>query len=105
MKDSSIFRKVLGGEPGSVLIRLAIASVIVGAALSVTRIDPTMLWTDFFGAVAEAWSRFWRQGWTIVMWIGQYLALGAVIVLPIWAIYRVIKAVVPGGRSKGDDAL
>ncbi|MEM8987537.1 MAG: DUF6460 domain-containing protein [Pseudomonadota bacterium] len=97
------FGKLLGGAPGPIILRLAIASIIVGAVLSFAMISPTMLWTNFFDFVGDAWTRFWRQGWSIVMWMGQYFILGAVIVVPLWVLFRIVRAMAPGGQPKDDD--
>ena len=78
--------KIFGGPIVPTLVRLAILSFIVGLTLFFLGIDPVDLWRNFGKTIREAW--------TIVVdgmdWASQYAILGAIVVLPIWIIYRLV---------------
>jgi len=88
-----MLKRLFGGSPASVSIKLALASVVVGLVLSLLHIEPQMLWLDFFGAIADAWAQFWGLGWSALVSASQYLLMGAVIVVPIWLAFRLARAV------------
>tara|TARA_R110002020_G_scaffold20374_46_gene69686 strand:+ start:642 stop:926 length:285 start_codon:yes stop_codon:yes gene_type:complete len=89
----SPMRRFLGGSPGHVLLKLVVLSFVVGlvfAAVGFTPADIVFYLTD--------WVRYLPMiGWDAVMRVGQYLLLGAMIVVPIWLIVRVLESV----RSRG----
>jgi succinate dehydrogenase hydrophobic anchor subunit len=66
--------------------------VLVGMVLAVLNVDPARLWVDFFGAVADAWTSFFGNLGDALGWALQYFFLGAVIIIPIWILVRVVKA-------------
>ena len=78
--------KIFGGPIVPTLVRLAILSFIVGLTLFFLGIDPVDLWRNFGKTI--------RDAWTIVVdgmdWASQYAILGAIVVLPIWIIYRLV---------------
>ena len=78
--------KIFGGPVVPTLLRLAILSFIVGLTLFFFGINPVDLWRDFGKTISDAW--------TIVMdalqWASQYAGLGAIVVVPLWIIYRVV---------------
>lgn len=81
--------RVLGGSPLSVALRLLVMSFVVGLVLHVLNIDPTdiVVWVEAriralsglsFDALEEAF---------------RILLLGAVIVVPIWLLMRVVRLI------------
>ena len=89
MSDNAFYR-FLGGHPIKVLIRLALLSLIVGAL---------MLWLDIKPfQIIEAAQRFAKRisemGFDAVREAGQYIYAGAIVVVPIWFILRLL-----GSRS------
>jgi hypothetical protein len=78
--------KIFGGPIVPTLFKLALLSFIVGLVLFFLGIDPMDLWRNFGQTIREAWS--------VVIdtldWASGYAILGAIIVLPMWIIYRVI---------------
>ncbi|MFN0217440.1 MAG: DUF6460 domain-containing protein [Hyphomicrobium sp.] len=89
------FRDFIGGHPAGVIVRLAILSVLVGVLLSVFGVTPR----NFF-SVLDNFARYvYDLGFGAVEWIFEYLALGAMIVIPIWLIARLLKS---GDRQKSD---
>ena len=75
------------------LIAIFFLCVLAGLVLAVFNVDPATLWGDFFGAVGEAWRSFFVIIADSLGWAVQYFFLGAVLVIPIWIVWRVIRAV------------
>jgi hypothetical protein len=78
----------LGGPPVSVLFRLVLLCVIVGVILSALGFDP--------GNIVESIRRMiqsiWDMGFDAVRWMWRYFLLGAIIVVPIWIIMRLLRS-------------
>jgi hypothetical protein len=91
MAEESVYR-FLGGSPLAVLGRLILASILVGVVLSVLGLDP---W-NILQSVENFVRGIWNMGFDAVRWVWRYFLLGAVIVLPIWLIVRLVNA--PRGR-------
>ncbi len=75
-------RDILG-----VVAKLAVASLIVGLVLSWLDVDPRTLLQDVPDLVRDAL----RFGVSIVDWALPYILLGAVIVVPIWAVLTLLR--------------
>jgi hypothetical protein len=84
--------RFFGGSPLSVLFRLALLSILVGVVLSALDIDLRNLIPRLIDLAREIWS----MGFDAVRWLWHYFLLGAIIVLPIWLIMRLVRA--PRGR-------
>jgi hypothetical protein len=84
--------KVFGGSPLAVLFRLVLVSILVGVVLAAIGLDP---W-NIIASVERLIRSIWNMGWDTVLWLWRYFLLGAVIVIPIWIIMRVVNA--PRGK-------
>lgn len=84
--------RFFGGNPGLVLIRLAIISFIVGILLSILGLNPADIIRSFQNLV----ERLYDMGFDAVIRLFRYFLLGAVLVIPIWLIARIFKVL---GRS------
>ena len=84
--------RIFGGSPLAVLGRLILVSVLVGVILSVLGLDPF----DIIHSVERLCHSIWNMGFDAVRWLWRYFLLGAVIVIPIWLIMRLVNA--PRGR-------
>ncbi len=84
--------RFFGGSPLAVLGRLILVSVLVGVVLSVLGLDPF----DIVRSIERLFRSIWNMGFDSIRWIWSYFLLGAVIVIPIWLIVRLINA--PRGR-------
>jgi hypothetical protein len=91
MADNTIYR-ILGGTPLAVLFRLILMSVLVGVLLSAFGLDPLNILQSFQNLVRNVWN----MGFDAVRWLWGYFLLGAVLVVPIWLIVRLVNA--PRGR-------
>ncbi len=77
-------RTVFGGSPLAVVIRLALISIVVGVVLSALGIN----FGNFFDRINEVLRAIYDLGFGAIEWILEYLLLGAIIVVPIWAFTR-----------------
>ena len=84
--------KIFGGSPLAVLGRLVLVSILVGVILSALGLDPF----DIVRSIERLIRSIWDMGFDAVRYVWRYFLLGAVIVIPIWIIIRLINA--PRGR-------
>jgi hypothetical protein len=87
--------RFFGGNPGLVILRLAILSLVVGVVLAALGFSPF----DIIESVRELIARIYDMGFAAVEKALRYFLLGAVIVFPIWFIARLFKMMGRGGRS------
>ena len=80
--------RFFGGRPLSVIFRLLLLSILVGVILEVLGLDPL----NILQSLRALFQRVWDMGFEAVRWLARYLVLGAVIVLPIWLIVRLVRA-------------
>jgi hypothetical protein len=90
--SNATMSRVFGGSPLGVLFRLVLVSVLVGVVLSALGLDP---W-NIIQSVERLIRNIWNMGWDAVRYLWRYFLLGAVIVIPIWIIMRLLNA--PRGR-------
>ena len=83
--------RIFGGSPLGVLVRLVVLSVIVGIVLSALGWSPQ----DFLARVQAMAVAIWNMGFDAFGSVGRWFVTGAVIVLPIWLLLRVL------GLAKG----
>jgi hypothetical protein len=80
--------RFFGGPPLAVIGRLVLLSILVGVILAAVGLDP---W-NIIESVRTLLQHIWNMGFDAVRWLWQYFLLGAVIVLPIWFLMRLLKA-------------
>ena len=90
-RSGSFLQRLLKIAPSDIL-RLVFLSILVGFLLAVFRVDPRRLWVDFFGTLADAWEGVVNFVMHSAADLINYFILGAVIVVPIWLILRVLRA-------------
>ena len=78
--------RFLGGSPVAVFFRLLFASMLVGAFLVWLDISPF----EIFANLRRLIDYIWSLGFDAVREIGRYVAAGAIIVVPIWLILRLM---------------
>ncbi len=91
MANENITR-FLGGDPLGVFFRLVLLSILIGVVLSAFGLDPF----NIVESILRIIRRIWEMGFDAIAWVWRYFLLGAVIVVPIWLILRVVNA--PRGR-------
>jgi uncharacterized protein DUF6460 len=80
--------RFFGGPPLSVIFRLILLSILIGVILQVLGLDPWNIIESLRGLVL----RIWNMGFDAVRWLWRYLLLGAVVVVPIWLVVRLMRA-------------
>jgi hypothetical protein len=84
--------RFFGGPPLSVIFRLILLSIVVGVILAVLGLDPLNL----MRSIEQLVRAIWDMGFDAVVWLWRYFLLGALIVVPIWLVMRLVRA--PRGR-------
>jgi hypothetical protein len=84
--------RIFGGSPLAVLGRLVLVSILVGVVLSTLGLDPF----DIVQSLERLIQSIWNMGFDAFRWLWRYLLLGAVIVVPVWIVLRLINA--PRGK-------
>ena len=84
--------RFFGGPPLAVIGKLALLSILIGVVLSTFGFDP---W-NIVESVRRLVHGIWDMGFDTLRWLWRYFLLGAVIVVPIWLILRLIRA--PAGK-------
>ncbi len=90
--NNDTIAKIFGGSPLAVLGRLILVSILVGVILSALGLDPFNIWHSITRLIRTLWD----MGFDAVRYVWRYFLLGAVIVIPIWIIVRLVNA--PRGR-------
>lgn len=89
--------KFLGGSPLAVILRLVIICIITGIALSAFGIVPA----DLLQTIPDLLRAISEFGWSWAETAFKYFLLGAVIVIPVWLIIRLLKFVGGDNNSGG----
>ncbi len=85
---NSTLTRFLGGSPGAVLIRLALLSFVVGLLMVTFGYEPE----DIIEGVRRAVTHILDYGLADLHHIWRVLATGALIVVPLWLITRLMSA-------------
>ena len=78
--------RFFGGAPLAVVLRLLVVSLIVGALLMWLDIHPR----DVIRGLETFFLRIWNMGFEAVRELAQYVVAGAVIVVPVWLVMRLL---------------
>lgn len=81
-------RDFLGGHPLAVAFRLSLLSIMAGVLLSFIGVTPR----NFFSAIDEFARTIYDLGFGAIDWLLGYLILGAMLVVPVWFIVRLLRA-------------
>lgn len=85
--------RLLGGPPLTVLGRLVLMSIVVGAVLSAVGLDP---W-NILQSIENLIRHVWNMGFDALRWLWRYFLLGGALVVPIWLLVRLTRGAA-GGR-------
>jgi len=94
--EETPMEKIFGGPIVATLFKLAVLSFIVGLVFAIFGIDPVDLWREFGTTIERAWTLVFDA----INWGWKYAVLGAIVVLPLWIIYRLVMAVGGGVGPK-----
>ncbi len=86
--------QIFGGSPLGVMIRLIVISIIVGVVMAALGLRPE----DLFDVVRNFVHWLYDLGFDSIEKIFRYFLVGAVIVFPIWIIYRLLKLLSDSGK-------
>ncbi|HUD89090.1 MAG TPA: DUF6460 domain-containing protein [Xanthobacteraceae bacterium] len=89
--NDGIYR-FIGGSPLTVTLRLILLSILVGVVLAAIGFDP---W-NIVVSIRRLFDWIYNLGFDAISGLWRYFLLGAVIVVPIWLISRLLGA--PRGR-------
>jgi hypothetical protein len=86
MASNNSIENFLGGSPFNVFVKLLFISLVVGALLMWLELRPI----DILHGVRRFFDRIYAMGFDAVRNIVEYVAAGAVIVVPIWFVLRLM---------------
>jgi len=86
-KSDTPLNRFLGGAPATVAVRLLFVSLLVGALLMWLDLRPI----DIFNGVLRFFDRLWTLGFGAVHEVAAYVVAGAVIVVPVWLVLRLMQ--------------
>lgn len=78
------FNRFLGDTPGRTVMKLVVASLIVGFIMTLFDIMPVDLLRTIRNGVME----LWRTGFETLGEVGSWLLLGASVVIPVFILIR-----------------
>lgn len=78
--------RLLGDSPLRVIVKLVIISVVVGFVMTMFGFSPR----DLFYIIKEGIEEVWRSGFRAIGRIGDYLLVGAIVVIPVFIILRIL---------------
>lgn len=84
---NDVLSRIFGGSPLGVLARLVLLSIVVGFILHEAHIDPE----DLLNSIEDLIRRIWDMGLEPLRWLWRYFLLGAVVVVPIWLVIRLVR--------------
>ena len=82
----SRLHRLLGGAPLAVFLRLVVVSLVVGACLVWLDLRPM----DLVDGAVRVVRRLWALGFDGLREFGSYILAGAVIVVPVWIVLRLM---------------
>jgi hypothetical protein len=80
--------RFLGGSPLAVAFRLILLSILVGVVLAAIGFDP---WNILY-SIQLLFRRIYDLGFDAINGLWRYFLLGAVIVIPVWLLSRLLGA-------------
>lgn len=78
--------RMLGDTPGRTLVKLVIISVVVGFVMTMLGLSP---W-DLVRWIEHGVGDLWRSGFAAIGRVGDYLLVGAMIVVPVFILLRIL---------------
>ena len=85
---TNVVSRFVGGSPVTVLLRLIVVSFVVGFLLETLGFDPVGLLNE----VVRAARHIIEFGLTDVRQLGRILLTGAMVVVPVWLVLRLLDA-------------
>ncbi len=86
--SNSFVARFVGGSPIAVALRLIVVSLVVGFLLDAFGLEPAALFQD----VVRMARRIVENGFSDLRQIGRIMLTGAIVVVPVWIILRLLDA-------------
>lgn len=83
---SNAVNRFLGGSPLGVFVKLLLISLLVGVVLSALGMTPLAV-VEF---IVDFFQRIWNLGFDALGQFGDWIILGATLVIPVWFIMRLL---------------
>ncbi len=83
-----LLTRFFGGPPLAVAGKLVLLSILIGVVLSALGVDPWNIVDSLRRLVRTVWER----GFEVVYWLWRYFLLGAILVIPVWLVIRLVRA-------------
>lgn len=90
------WERLIGGSPLAVAVRLMLISIAVGIVMKALGIDLS----NFFQRINVLLRNIYDLGLNAFDWLLEYLLLGALVVIPIWLVARLIKSARPDDKER-----
>lgn len=90
-RSGGVAERVIGGSPARTLIQLLIASIVVGAIFSFLGLGAFDFWNGIFDTITGIVSTLGESIGEVARTLITYLFVGAVIVIPIWIVMRLMR--------------
>jgi hypothetical protein len=78
--------RVLGDTPGRTIVKLVVVCIVVGFVMSTFGLYPM----DILNWLQRSIHDLWRNGFAALGRVGDYLILGAAIVIPVFIVLRIL---------------
>lgn len=75
------------GPVAPAILKLVLLSFVVGLLFAIAGVDPLDLWRNFGQTIVEVWD----MTTSALHWAVRYALLGAIVVVPLWVLYRLIR--------------
>ncbi|GAB5509093.1 MAG: DUF6460 domain-containing protein [Hyphomicrobiales bacterium] len=85
---SSATNRFIGGSPIGVLLKLVLVSLLVGVVLSALGMTPMTV----IDGIVGFFQRLWNLGFDALGQFGNWLILGATLVVPVWFVMRLLES-------------
>ena len=83
---SDRLNRLLGDTPARTIVKLVVISVVVGFVMSMMGFSP---W-DLVRLIDNGIRELWRSGFRALGKVGDYLLVGAMIVIPVFIVLRIL---------------
>jgi hypothetical protein len=80
--------RFLGGSPAMVVVRLVVVSFVVGIVLETFGFDPGTLFAEAIRSARQVV----ELGFSDIRQVGRILLTGAMVVVPVWLVMRLLDA-------------
>lgn len=82
-------QRLFGTNPRETLVRLIFLSILVGALMAIFHVTPF----EVINMISDAVERLLADHFRLIRDIVRYFVYGAMIVIPIWLILRILNAI------------